>query len=117
MRFAILSSLCALVHAQLSLVDRYVATESPIAKAGLLANIGPAGSKSAGAKVCVVLYLVEVFLRFPTYDQAGLVIASPSASDPNYLFTWTRDSALVFKTIIDQYELFSSLFQIFVDIP
>lgn len=54
---------------------------------------------------------------FTTYVQAGLVIASPSTKDPNYLFTWTRDSALVFKTIIDQYELFSSLFQIPVDIP
>ena len=61
MRFAILSSLCycALVRAQLSAVDQYVATESPIAKAGLLANIGPSGSKSAGAKVCVVLYIVD----------------------------------------------------------
>lgn len=86
MRFAILSFLfyCVLVRAQLSVVDQYVATESPIAKAGLLANIGPSGSKSAGAK-------------------AGLVIASPSASNPNYLFTWTRDSALVFKTIIDRF--------------
>jgi len=64
MRFAILSSLCycALVRSQLSVVDQYVATESPIAKAGLLANIGPSGSKSAGAKVCVIPYLVEVFL-------------------------------------------------------
>jgi len=40
------------------------------------------------------------------YDQAGLVIASPSTTNPNYLFTWTRDSALVFKTVIDQYEYF-----------
>lgn len=38
-----------------SSVDSYVATESPIAKAGLLANIGPDGSKSAGAKVSVAL--------------------------------------------------------------
>ncbi|KIM43275.1 carbohydrate-binding module family 20 protein [Hebeloma cylindrosporum] len=86
MRFAILSFLfyCVLVRAQLSVVDQYVATESPIAKAGVLANIGPSGSKSTGAK-------------------AGLDIASPSASNPNYLFTWTRDSALVFKTIIDRF--------------
>ena len=32
-------------------VESYVATESPIAKSGLLANIGPDGSKSSGAKV------------------------------------------------------------------
>ena len=32
-------------------VDSYFSTESPIAKAGLLANIGPNGTKSSGAKV------------------------------------------------------------------
>ncbi|KDR82588.1 hypothetical protein GALMADRAFT_134180 [Galerina marginata CBS 339.88] len=86
MRFAFLSALCycAAVLGQSSLVDQYAATESPIAKAGLLANIGPSGSKSSGAK-------------------AGLVVASPSSVNPDYLFTWTRDSALVFKTIIDQF--------------
>ncbi|KIK68980.1 carbohydrate-binding module family 20 protein [Collybiopsis luxurians FD-317 M1] len=74
------------VSAQSSVADAYVATESPIAKAGILANIGPSGSKSSGA-------------------FAGIVIASPSTENPNYLFTWTRDSALTFQTIIDQYTL------------
>ena len=32
-------------------IDAYVAAEMPIAKAGLLANIGPDGSKAAGAAV------------------------------------------------------------------
>ena len=32
-------------------VESYIAKESPIAKSGLLANIGPDGSKSSGAKV------------------------------------------------------------------
>lgn len=32
-------------------VDSYIGKESPIAKAGLLANIGPDGSKSSGASV------------------------------------------------------------------
>ena len=35
--------------------------------------------------------------------QAGLVIASPSTTNPNYLFTWVRDSSLVFKVLIDQF--------------
>ncbi|KAF8530546.1 glucoamylase [Hysterangium stoloniferum] len=65
-------------------VDSYIQFEMPIAKAGILANIGPHGSKSSGA-------------------AAGLVIASPSATNPDYLFTWTRDSSLVFKALIDQY--------------
>ncbi|KAF9268731.1 glucoamylase [Marasmius fiardii PR-910] len=73
------------VEAQIS-VDSFVATESPIAQAGLLANIGPSGSKASGAK-------------------AGIVIASPSNSNPDYLFTWTRDAALVFQWIIDQVTL------------
>ncbi|KAG7445724.1 glucoamylase G2 [Guyanagaster necrorhizus] len=76
--------LSASVWAQSSTVDAYVASESPIAKAGVLANIGPSGSKSSGAK-------------------AGVVIASPSSTNPDYLYTWTRDSSLVFKALIDQY--------------
>ncbi|KAF7799714.1 hypothetical protein EIP86_010956 [Pleurotus ostreatoroseus] len=72
------------VFAQSTSVDSYISTESPIAKAGLLANIGPSGAKSSGAK-------------------PGIVIASPSTSNPDYLYTWTRDSSLVFKTVIDQY--------------
>ncbi|KAK0464228.1 glucoamylase [Desarmillaria tabescens] len=79
-------SLSASVWAQSGTVDAYVASESPIAKAGVLANIGPGGSKSSGAKT-------------------GVVIASPSNSNPDYLFTWTRDSSLVFQALIDQYTL------------
>jgi glucoamylase len=52
MRVVFLSALCVCVSvlAQTS-VDTYIATESPIAKAGILANIGSSGSKSEGAKV------------------------------------------------------------------
>jgi len=59
--------------------EDYISTERPIAKAGLLANIGSV----AGA-------------------DPGIVIASPSTSNPDYFYTWTRDSSLVFKAIIDQ---------------
>ncbi|KAJ7130879.1 glucoamylase [Mycena filopes] len=71
MRVILFSALtaCAAVLGQSS-VDSYVAAESPIAKAGMLANIGPSGSKSLGAK---------------------------------YVFTWVRDSSLVFKVITDQF--------------
>lgn len=55
MRFLLLSvvGFCASAFAQSSIVDQYVLTQSPIAKAGVLANIGPSGSKSAGARVGV----------------------------------------------------------------
>jgi len=52
----------------------------------VLANIGASGSKAAGAK-------------------AGIVVASPSQTNPDYFYTWTRDSSLVFKALIDQYTL------------
>ncbi|KAI8978782.1 glucoamylase [Trametes punicea] len=87
MRLTLLASLVGLTvraFAQSSPVDAYIASESPIAKAGVLANIGPDGSKSHGAK-------------------PGVVVASPSTEDPNYLYTWTRDSSLVFKLLIDQF--------------
>ena len=61
-------------------VNNYVQSESPIAKAGLLANIGPSGSKASGA-------------------ASGIVIASPSTTNPDYLFTWVRDSSLVRRLV------------------
>jgi hypothetical protein len=54
-RILCLASLFGLVGSAISQVptaDSYFATETPIAKAGLLANIGPNGAKSSGAKVC-----------------------------------------------------------------
>jgi hypothetical protein len=54
MRFTFLSTLALWLSTILvssGIVDQYVATESSIAKTGLLANIGPNGSKCAGAKV------------------------------------------------------------------
>ncbi|KAH9986639.1 Six-hairpin glycosidase-like protein [Russula vinacea] len=65
-------------------VDTYIAKETPIAKSRLLANIGPDGDNSHGA-------------------LAGIVIASPSTKNPDYLYSWTRDSALVFKLLIEDF--------------
>ncbi|CAE6477837.1 unnamed protein product [Rhizoctonia solani] len=59
-------------------------SQYPISKAGILANIGPNGAKDQGA-------------------YKGVVIASPSKVDPDYVYTWTRDSALVYKVLVDQY--------------
>jgi glucoamylase len=99
---SILSSAKALIAPRQTInIDTWIASESPIAKAGILANIGPDGAKDGGA-------------------NSGVVIASPSTSNPDYLYvctdpaptvyltirysyTWTRDSALVYKLLIDQY--------------
>ena len=65
-------------------LDDFVTTESPIALQGVLSNIGSGGSKVSGA-------------------ASGLVIASPSKSTQDYFYTWTRDSALTMKTLVDTY--------------
>ncbi|KAJ9492467.1 hypothetical protein VN97_g756 [Penicillium thymicola] len=51
---------------------------------GILNNIGADGSAVSGA-------------------SAGIVVASPSKSDPDYFYTWTRDAALTFKVLIDEF--------------
>ncbi|CAM1503871.1 Fc.00g014620.m01.CDS01 [Cosmosporella sp. VM-42] len=65
-------------------VDDFIDTETPIALEQLFCNIGPDGCHSSGV-------------------SAGAVIASPDKTDPPYFYTWTRDSALVFKCIIDRF--------------
>ncbi len=85
-------------------VDSFVATEQPIALQKLLCNIGASGCAAAGA-------------------ASGVVIASPSKTNPDCeltrlcplpgtlltlgvledFFSWSRDSALVFKTIVDTF--------------
>jgi len=37
-----------------------------------------------------------------THLQSGLVIASPSKSNPDYFYTWTRDASLVYKYIVEE---------------
>ncbi|KAL8953191.1 MAG: hypothetical protein Q9222_000926 [Ikaeria aurantiellina] len=65
-------------------LDSYVKSESAIALQGVLNNIGSMGAKAAGA-------------------EAGLVVASPSKTNPDYFYSWTRDSALTFKMLIDTF--------------
>ncbi|KAK7746971.1 hypothetical protein SLS53_002159 [Cytospora paraplurivora] len=66
-------------------VDSFIATESPIALSRILCNIGSDGCYSSGV-------------------ASGAVIASPSKNNPDYWYTWTRDSALTFKELIDTFE-------------
>jgi glucoamylase len=37
--------------------------------------------------------------------QPGMVVASPSRTNPNYFFDWVRDTALTMRSLIDYYEL------------
>ncbi|KAH8687330.1 Six-hairpin glycosidase-like protein [Tricladium varicosporioides] len=65
-------------------VDTFIATESPIALRDMLCNIGADGACVSGAK-------------------SGIVIAGPGKANPDYFYTWTRDSALTFKCIVDTF--------------
>lgn len=40
----------------------------------------------------------------PADGARGVVIASPSKSDPDYYFHWTRDAALVMEAVVQLYE-------------
>ncbi|KAJ7583395.1 glucoamylase [Mycena floridula] len=62
-------------------LDSFISSQRSASKELLLANIGP---------------------NFPG-AAPGVVIASPSTVNPNYLYTWIRDSSLVFQVLIDQY--------------
>ncbi|KAI9158456.1 Glucoamylase [Paramyrothecium foliicola] len=65
-------------------VDDFIDRQAPFSLEQLLCNIGPDGCNAQGV--------------YP-----GIVIAGPDRADPPYFFTWTRDSALVFKSIIDRF--------------
>ncbi|PQE10149.1 glycosyl hydrolase family 15 protein [Rutstroemia sp. NJR-2017a WRK4] len=72
-------------------LNAFIAAEKKIALQGVLNNIGPDGSKVAGA--------------------GNYVVASPSKVDPDYFYTWTRDSALTLKMIIDEFIFGNSALQ------
>ncbi|KAJ8610252.1 hypothetical protein MRB53_038655 [Persea americana] len=65
-------------------LEHFIQTQSHVAIAGILANIGPDGKRCHGA-------------------APGIVIASPSNVDPDYVYTWTRDAALTMKLIVDRF--------------
>ncbi|KAH8690676.1 putative glucan 1,4-alpha-glucosidase [Talaromyces proteolyticus] len=63
-------------------LDAWLATETTFSLNGILQNIGASGAYAQSAK-------------------AGVVIASPSTSNPDYYYTWSRDSALTLKVLTD----------------
>ncbi|KAJ6130957.1 hypothetical protein N7523_001417 [Penicillium sp. IBT 18751x] len=66
-------------------LDTWLASETTVARQGILDNIGSSGAYAASAK-------------------PGIVIASPSLDSPDYYYTWTRDSALTLKVLIDLFK-------------
>ncbi|CAH0021275.1 unnamed protein product [Clonostachys rhizophaga] len=77
-------------------LEEFIASQSQVSITGVLANIGPDGSKAQGV-------------------SAGLVVASPSRSNPDYWYTWTRDSALTFKALVERFIAGDSSLQTVID--
>jgi glucoamylase len=65
-------------------LETFIEQQSEVSIAGVLANIGPDGSEASGV-------------------PAGIVVASPSRSDPDYWYTWTRDAALTYKALVERF--------------
>ncbi|KAL4790322.1 Six-hairpin glycosidase-like protein [Aspergillus venezuelensis] len=63
-------------------LDSWLNSEATIARSALLDLIGDNGTWAQGA-------------------TAGVLVASPTRSNPDYFFTWTRDSSLVFRALIE----------------
>ncbi|KHJ30034.1 putative glycoside hydrolase family 15 protein [Erysiphe necator] len=65
-------------------LDNYIVNESQISLSRIFCNIGPVGACVPGT-------------------SSGLVVAGPGKSNPDYFYTWTRDSALTFKYLVDKF--------------
>lgn len=68
-------------------LSNFIAQEMQISLDGVLANIGGLNS------------------TWVTGASPGVVVASPSTNNPNYFYTWTRDSALTYTMLIDEFIL------------
>ncbi|ETS82347.1 Glucoamylase P [Pestalotiopsis fici W106-1] len=77
-------------------LDAFVTVERSIALQGVLNNIGANGSLAVGA-------------------AAGYVVASPSKANPDYFYTWTRDSALTLKMVVDEFLLGATYLQTHIE--
>ncbi|KAK4042294.1 1, 4-alpha-D-glucan glucohydrolase [Parachaetomium inaequale] len=77
-------------------VEEFIAAERAIALQGVLDNIGPNGTQVPGA-------------------GPGIVIASPSKTDPNYFYTWSRDAALTLKTLVDEFIAGETALRVYIE--
>ncbi|KAJ5560424.1 Glucoamylase [Penicillium frequentans] len=66
-------------------LDSFILKEGARSYQGIIDNLGNKGVKAPGT-------------------AAGLFVASPNTANPDYFYTWTRDSALTFKCLIDLFD-------------
>ena len=84
-----------------SSLDAFIASEKQRALQGVLANIGSTGSLSQGAKSGVVIASPSTVCD--TRRPPSTASADWLQVNPNYLYTWTRDSALTLKMVVDEF--------------
>ncbi|TEA16161.1 Glucoamylase P [Colletotrichum sidae] len=77
-------------------VDDYVTRQRETSLQGVLNNVGPKGSLVEGA-------------------GAGIVVASPSKTAPDYFYTWTRDAALTMKMAVDEFIMGNNKLQVSIE--
>ncbi|KAK6505726.1 hypothetical protein TWF481_007618 [Arthrobotrys musiformis] len=63
-------------------LDAWLTTEASFATTALLKNIGSSNN---------------------TIVNPGVIIASPSTSNPNYFYQWTRDGSIVMEHVVSEY--------------
>ncbi|KAK6335877.1 hypothetical protein TWF730_003251 [Orbilia blumenaviensis] len=63
-------------------LDAWLNTEASFAQSALLRNIGSSNNTIVGP---------------------GVIIASPSTSNPNYFYQWTRDGSIVMEHLVSEY--------------
>jgi len=80
-------------------IDDFVATEYQIALDGALANIGGTNNSIVSSSGAL----------------PGVVVASPSTTNPDYFYTWVRDSSLTYTMIIDELVFGNRSFQITIE--
>ncbi|KAK0626084.1 glucan 1, 4-alpha-glucosidase [Immersiella caudata] len=74
-------------------VDSFIEAQTPVSWERLFCNIGADGCRAQGV-------------------APSVCVASPSKQNPDYWYTWTRDSALVFKNVAESFaHSYNSTFQ------
>ncbi|KAL0933072.1 glucoamylase [Colletotrichum truncatum] len=81
---ALLGLACLATNVVATDLDDFIVRQRDFSLQSTRNNIGPKGSMVEGA-------------------GPGIVIASPSKTDPDYFYTWTRDAALTMKMVVDEF--------------
>ncbi|KAL2827221.1 Six-hairpin glycosidase-like protein [Aspergillus cavernicola] len=81
---AVVASPDSTLHAKKARLEAYIQNEKTVALQGVLNNFGPNGSLCRGA-------------------APGVAIAGNSETNPPYIYTWTRDTALTVMSLIGEF--------------